>query len=540
MPSPIASVFRPRRTVTSRALPAFYVAPALLLGAALVGPNLLAAPGEKMADGPADIKKPAPIRKGNVASGRDVFRYETFGDEGFWTDAARMPQGMKAAKITPVDALKAGVSVDAERIPVGLRAALAKELKTDLSPAKAPLLNSPATTDKLIKANAIIGLVPRGGKVGVSCALCHTVTDASLYGPKDGNGGGIGRRIDGRTQYLLNVGKLLSIAANSRAFYPLLQHQKGAVTIGRAPQGVTVHSTEAEVDAYLNNPKYYPIGTFDDTPDGNGNPVHITPVFRQDLAGPFGSSGQNAILDDFDNTVYTALFDQTTLVTPGGRAFLKALGGADGVRISHEYAQILKETGVKGFPYVHAAKAGKPGAAATPVGLRVNNQKLLDLNAYFVSLPAPKGVRTEAAAIARGRDLFRSNCTSCHNVDQSRPVSAVLIPMKRIYPGYQPTVIATRKPPLSPIQNAPGTFDDKMIVVDASPAGGIRGNALPLLLDLARKPMFLHDDSVSGLTSLLDPARGTTAPHPFYVRDTAQRTDMIAFLRSLDTGKSSK
>ena len=107
--------------------------------------------------------------------------------------------------------------------------------------------------------------------------------------------------------------------------------------------------------------------------------------------------------------------------------------------------------------------------------------------------------------------------------------------MKTIWPGYAPKVLAQRQAPLSPIQDSPGTFDDKMIVVDASPGGGIRGNALPLLLDLARKPVFLHDDSVKSLDELLNPKRGKMAPHPFYVATPAQRTDLVAYLKSLDT-----
>ena len=30
---------------------------------------------------------------GNAQAGRDVFRFETFGNEGFWTDTMRLPQG---------------------------------------------------------------------------------------------------------------------------------------------------------------------------------------------------------------------------------------------------------------------------------------------------------------------------------------------------------------------------------------------------------------------------------------------------------------
>ena len=526
----------------------FYTLPVLLLClAAWAAPDYLIGTNRSKADGPKIVVAPPPIEKGDAAAGRNVFRFETFVDEGFWTDAARVPQGMKAAKTTPLDALKLGLSFDADRIEPALRQALAREVRTNHSRRSAPLINDPKTLNKLLNSEAVIGFVVKnsagenggdvahGGKVGVTCALCHTITDGSVASLPEG--GGIGHREDGRTQHFLNVGKLLATAANSRAFYVGLQFGPAGKTIGRAPRGLPDDPTESQVDAYLSNPKYYPIGTFDDTPDGNGNSVHIVPFFRQDLAAPYGSSGQNAKLDDFNNTVYTVLFDQTTLTTPGGRAFLKAEAGAAGLKLSDNYIKILKETGVTGYPYIHAAKMGAPGKDPTLVGLRVDNKKLLDLNAYVAALRAPRGVVTDREAVVRGRELFRSECTSCHNVDQSKPVSDVLIPMKRIYPGYQPKVIAYRKPPLSPVQNAPGTFDDKMVVVDASGRGGIRGAALPLLLDLARKPVFLHDDSVHSLDSLLSPRRGAMAPHPFYIPNASRRADMTAFLRSLDTGK---
>ncbi len=74
-----------------------------------------------------------------------------------------------------------------------------------------------------------------------------------------------------------------------------------------------------------------------------------------------------------------------------------------------------------------------------------------------------------------------------------------------------------------------------MAVVNASGRGDIRGTALPLLLDLARKPVFLHDNSVTSLDNLLDPVRGSTAPHPFYLPDATRRTEVIEYLRGLDT-----
>lgn len=501
-------------------------------------------------DGPANQGTRAPREDGDATAGRDVFRFETFGNEGFWTDAARVPQGVVKAKVTPLMALKLGLSVDVDALDAATQQAVAKELQADPTGATSKLFNDPKTTIKLLNANAVIGLVvkdsngdgkldvAKGDKVGVSCALCHTITDGAVLDVS--SGGSIGHRQDGRTNHNLNVGAVLATAANSRAFYPVLQlalTANGGKTFGRAPKGLTEKSSEKDVDAYLSNPQFYPVGMFDDSADGNGDPMHITPFFRQDLAAPFGSDGTFDKLDDFNNLVYTALFDPTNLTTPGGRAFLHKLGGAAGDEIADDYVKVLKDTKVTGYPFVKASPHPQPGSLAAPIGVRVDNTKLLDLNAYLVSLPAPDGANVDAQVVARGRQLFTtSGCTTCHNVDQGKPVPAFIVPMKTIFPGDNPVVLAQRMPPLNPIMDTAGFFfDDKMAVVNASIRGDIRGNALPLLLDLARKPVFLHDDTVKSLDNLLDARRGATAPHPFYLSDQRARADVIAFLRSLDT-----
>ena len=155
----------------------------------------------------------------------------------------------------------------------------------------------------------------------------------------------------------------------------------------------------------------------------------------------------------------------------------------------------------------------------------------------MLSLQALAGATVSEDMQERGQHLFTtSGCTGCHNVDQSRPVPTTIIPMSRIFPGDRPVVLAQRMPPLNPIMDTPGnTFDDKMAVTNASLRGEIRGIALPLLLDLGRKPVFLHDNSVSSLDQLLDPARGPMAPHPFFITNEKQRADLVAFLRALDT-----
>ena len=491
-------------------------------------------------DGPADQGMALPQQSGNAIAGRDVFRFETFGNEGFWTDAVRVPQGVTAANLTPLQALQLGLQVDADMVDGATKAQLGAELKADPSGRTSKLLNDPAVTVALINAGAVIGFSPKNGKVGVSCALCHTMTDASVF--KVAQGGSIGSRVDGLANHDLNIGKIFAAAANTRALYTLSQTQLTAnkgKTLGRAPRGLTEDSTEAEFDAYFGNPKFYPIGMFDDTFDGNGNTMHNSALFEQDLAAPYGSEGTFTKQDDFANLVYTSLFDQTMLTTPGGRAFVHKLAGAAGDELIDDYVKILRDTGVTGYPYVirQAREVGNVGELSSPIGYRTDNAKLLALNAYLFALPAPAGMFGDAAAAVRGRAAFvSSGCTGCHNTAQGRAVPTTLHAMARIWPGDRPTILAPRTPPLTPVQDTAGnTFDDKWAVVNASQRGEKRGVAMPLLLDLARKPIFFHDDSVRSLDALLTQTRGPRAPHPFYVKNKRQRADVVIYLRSLDT-----
>jgi hypothetical protein len=231
------------------------------------------------------------------------------------------------------------------------------------------------------------------------------------------------------------------------------------------------------------------------------------------------------------------LFDLTELTTQGGRALLHKLGGPAGDEIADNYVKILSETGVRGYPYVHAAADPMPGSEEALAGIRVDNTKLLAMNAYLAQLQAPRGEQIPIEAAERGRQTFRTaGCTGCHNVDQGRAVPTTIHPMKQIFPGDNPVMLAQRDPPLNPVMNTVDSiFDDKMAVVNASIRGEKRGIAMPLLLDLARKPVFLHDNSVASLDDLFNARRGSTAPHPFYIANSRVRGDLVAYLKSLDT-----
>ncbi len=534
--------------------------------------------------------------RGKASAGKDVFRFETFGNEGFWTHVLQLPQGIAAAKLTPVMALKAGLSVDIDAIPDGpVKDKLAAEVKTDLSLANAPTLNDPATTIALIEMNAVLGISARniqtplngkldindddvfaGESVGVTCAFCHSITDGSVLSVP--NGGTIGHRVDGPTNHFLNVGASVALGARSRAFYPTLALNLAAnmgKSVSRKGVGMNLISaaaTEEEVDAYLNDPVLYPVGAFDDAVDGNGAPMHITPMFRADLQAPEGSEGSIKLLPNFNNLVYTALLDPTDITTVGGRKFLVDRGGPAGTEIADNYEAILASMmvtkgGPNGYPYVGRAgntevttglEAGAKNEDSL-IGMRVDETKLKNLSSYFDSLPAPAGDKTDPEAIARGRIVFRQQCTSCHNDDQSKFVPQNIVPFNStvdlfskaparptLWPGYDggeplaerpltPSTVLPAITSLAPVKNSEGIFDDKLIIVEASNLGLPRGDALPMLMDLKRKPVFLHDNSVTSLAMLLDPKqRPADAPHPFYISNAGDRADVIEFLNSLD------
>ena len=139
-----------------------------------------------------------------IDEGRQIFRFETFGNEQFWTDTARMHEVIQKS-VSPALALKVGLKVDADAIPAEVAAAI-KEGKVDL--------NSPATTLTLLRFNAVVGLKGTvsvvNGKdslvgLGITCALCHSNVDNS-FAP------GIGRRQDGWANHDLNIGAIVALS----------------------------------------------------------------------------------------------------------------------------------------------------------------------------------------------------------------------------------------------------------------------------------------------------------------------------------------
>jgi mono/diheme cytochrome c family protein len=139
-----------------------------------------------------------------VAAGKDIFRFDTFGDEAKWTDTLQM-HTVIATAVDPTTALSVGLKVDSEALPAAVVAGI-QNGSIDL--------HDPATTVALLKLDAVVGLkgtvqAVNGQdtltKVGVTCALCHSTVDDS-FAP------GIGKRLDGWPNLDLDPGAIIALS----------------------------------------------------------------------------------------------------------------------------------------------------------------------------------------------------------------------------------------------------------------------------------------------------------------------------------------
>ena len=146
----------------------------------------------------------------DLAQGKQTFRFDTFGDETFWTDTLRMHEVIQAG-VSPQTALAVGLKVDADALPPGIL--------------ESADLTDPATTVALLKLNAVVGLKGTvetiNGKdtltaVGITCALCHSTVNNSVAS-------GIGSRLDGWPNLDLDPGAIIalspSLTAEQKAVY---------------------------------------------------------------------------------------------------------------------------------------------------------------------------------------------------------------------------------------------------------------------------------------------------------------------------------
>jgi hypothetical protein len=151
--------------------------------------------------------------------GKQIFRFDTFGDEEFWSGLLHLNKAIAGASnggfgggVSPNTALAVGLKVDAEALPAEV---VEKIQSGELS------LDSASTTLELLKLDAVVGVKGNFSidgtlvSLGITCASCHSTVDNS-FAP------GIGKRLDGWPNRDLNVGAIISLTDNAQPIADML------------------------------------------------------------------------------------------------------------------------------------------------------------------------------------------------------------------------------------------------------------------------------------------------------------------------------
>ena len=298
-----------------------------------------------------------------MRSGRQIFRFDTFGDERFWSDTLQLPKAI-AAGVSPATALAVGLKLDVDMMPRSFLSAI-RNGRIDL--------NDPANTLALIDAKAVVGVMPGPGgarrSIGFTCALCHSGVDDSFAR-------GIGHRRDGWANRDLNVGAILALSPDLSAVATLLQVDQATVRTVLNSWGPGKFDAELFLDGKAFRP------------DGKTAATLIPPAF--------GLAGVNM-------HTYTGWGS-----VPYWNAFVANLE----MHGSGTFYDPRLDDPVQ-FPV--AARAGSGNVRQDDDRI---TSRLAALQFYQLAMPAPAAPRDsfDARAADRGKTLFEgtAQCSTCH------------------------------------------------------------------------------------------------------------------------------
>lgn len=308
--------------------------------------------------------------------GVQIFRFDTFGDERFWTDQLKLHSAIAGARlggvgagVSPAAALGAGLKVDVDMVPPAVLAGI-RNGTVDL--------NDPANTQALIAAKAVVGVMPiaaRAGQpmgVGFTCALCHSNVDDS-FAP------GIGSRLDGWPNRDLNVGAIVAMAPDLSAVAQLLQVDENTVRTVLKSWG----PGKFDAQLFLDGKAF--------RPDGKTAATLIPPAY--------GLAGVNLhTYTGWGSVPYWNAFVANLEMHGSGTFYDPRLNDAAKFPVAAR----------AGFGNVRPSRASDDGVTS----------RLAALQYYQLSIPAPaapRGSYQERAADS-GQALFngRAQCSSCH------------------------------------------------------------------------------------------------------------------------------
>ncbi|MCC6327850.1 MAG: hypothetical protein IT174_04985 [Acidobacteria bacterium] len=407
-----------------------------------------------------------------LEQGRQVFRYDTFGDEAFWGDTIKLHQAIQGEKlggvgpgVSPKTALSVGLKVDAEALPPTLVEAI-KKGEVDL--------DDPATTLALLKLNAVVGVKGnfndngRLRSMGISCALCHSTVDDS-FAP------GIGRRLDGWANRDLNVGAIVGLAPDLSAVNKFLGVDDATTRKVLASWG------PGRFDALL----FLDGKAF--RPDGKTSATLIPPAYGLAGINNHGFTG-------FGTVTYWNAFVANLEMHGSGRFFDPRL------RDPKRYPVAARNGSGDLNPSVDMVSGGLPS-----------------LHFYQLAIPAPKppAGSYDIAAAARGEKVFMTgngvtNCAKCH------------VPPTFSEPGFNMHTGKEIGIDEFAADRSPGRF------VDGKEVGGYRTAPLKGLW-AHQKGGFFHDGRFA---TLLDVVNHYNDHFKLKLTD-RQKSDLVEYLKSL-------
>lgn len=318
-----------------------------------------------------------------IAEGKQIFRFDTFGDEDFWGGQLQLHQAIQGEQfggvgpgVSPATALSVGLKVDVDALPRSLQRQI---LRGNVD------LNDPAVTLALLKLNAVVGVVgffnpdDSLSSVGITCALCHSTVDDSLVP-------GIGHRLDGWPNRDLNVGAIVALSPDLSPFETILGVDRDTVVMVLNSWGPGKFDAELVLDGKAFNPEQVTRGE-----------VTGTNVSGATLLPPaFGLAGVNLhTYTGWGSIPYWNAFVANIEMHGKGNFYDPRLDNADQFPLA----------AANGFGHIESEED-----LITP--------KLPALHAYQISLlaPAPPEGSFRPRAAARGERLFegKANCASCH------------------------------------------------------------------------------------------------------------------------------
>lgn len=333
-----------------------------------------------------------------ITNGRQVFRFDTLGDEAFWGGILGLHQAIEGAAlggvgpgVSPQTALTVGLKVDIDALPHNLVAQILRG---------AVNLNDPAVTLALLKLNAVIGVtgIFSGDtlqSIGIQCAFCHSTVDNSApslcFGtitPNPGTGC-IGHRLDGWPNRDLNVGAIVALAPNLSPFTSLLGVSDSTVRAVLNSWGPGKFDAELILDGKAFNPTQITDGV-----------VTGTNVPGATLIPPaFGLGGVNLhTWTGWGSVPHWNAFVANLEMHGIGRFFDPRLNNA-------AQFPIAAANGFADLPHI------------SPDDDLITS-KLSDLQFFQLAIPSPQppAGSFDPAAAARGDELFsgKAQCNNCH------------------------------------------------------------------------------------------------------------------------------